>query len=67
VGLTLIGVKDARFQQGPTFQEAPRFDRDRVDVPFVVLEDLRAETATVLQQALDVIWQAGGKARAPVP
>ncbi len=66
VGLSLSGVKGAYLiEQWPAMDLARPFDRDRIDVPFVFIEDLTKDPKAELQPALDMIWQAGGHSRSP--
>lgn len=65
IGLTLLGVIEGYLLRTYPSLQSRTFDRNRIDVPFVILEDVNADPKPVLQHALDVIWQAGGYGGAP--
>lgn len=66
IGLSLSGVKGAHLvKQWPSLDLARPFDRHRIDVPFVFIEDLTKDPKAELQPALDMIWQAGGHFSSP--
>lgn len=67
VMLSLLGVKDCRFQfRNDFYHSTPKpIDRNMLLVPDIVLEDYEQDLKMVMQPIFDILWNCGGFTGSP--